>query len=63
MGIEFDEENNFNHSFDRRNTSSASSITNWFIKIGLAKDENSAKTIMSIVAIICFSIAIFFAIK
>jgi len=65
MSVEFNEEKDFNRSYTQNaNRASASSgLTGWIIKKGIAKDESGANTIMIIVMIICFTLAIFFALR
>jgi len=62
MPVEFDEENKFNEGFVRDVTQTGS-IANWLVKNKIARDENGAKKIMLIIAIICFAVAIIFAVK
>lgn len=62
MGLEFNEEKEFNQSFET-GAEPTSVFTNLIIKSKLAKDEKQAKLVMSIITIICFVLAIFFAIK
>jgi hypothetical protein len=65
MSVEFNEENDFNRSYDQsvNRISNSDGLTAWIIKKGWAKNESQANTIMIIVAIICFAVAIFFAIR
>ena len=35
----------------------------WFIKKNLAKDENSAKKLMTIITVMCFAVALYFIFK
>ena len=63
MSLEFDEEKKFNNEYDKLTPNAKQGLTNWLIKIGAAKDENGAKNIMIVVSIICFALAIYFAIK
>jgi len=67
MSVEFNEENNFNSQLyaQSRRTSAAgtSGLTAWIIKNGWAKDESQANAIMIGVTIVCFALAIFFAVK
>lgn len=62
MTVQFSEEENFNQTF-RAQSSSTTGLTAWFIKKGWAKDENAAKNLMTVISIVCFSLAIYFAIK
>ena len=62
MGLEFNEEKEFNQSF-KAGPEPTSIFTKWIIKVKLAKDEKQAKLVMSIITIICFFLAIFFAFK
>ena len=62
MAVQFDEEEKFNAAF-RTQISTPAGLTAWFIKQGWAKDERSAKNIMTIITVICFALAIYFAIK
>ena len=64
MAVQFEEENNFNQVYNAQvRSSNASALTHWIIKQGLAKDESGANIVMIITMIICFSVAIYFAIK
>jgi hypothetical protein len=64
MSVQFEEENNFNESFKRRAASSGSGgITNWLLKNKFAKNEAGANKIMIVATIICFAVAIYFAVK
>ncbi len=60
MAVEFSEEENFKTAYSER-PREASGLTNFIIKIGLAKNESGAKIAMIIIAIICFTLAIYFA--
>ncbi|MFA5934697.1 MAG: hypothetical protein WC827_02330 [Candidatus Paceibacterota bacterium] len=62
MGLEFNEEKEFNKSFET-GPEPTSIFTKWIIKAKLAKDEKQAKLVMSIITIVCFALAIFFALK
>lgn len=62
MGLEFNEENEFNKAFETE-TEHVSVFTTWIIKAKLAKNEKQAKLVMNIITIICFVLAIFFALK
>jgi len=63
MSVEFDEEAKFNNMYNKSLSKPYSGLTKWIIENGLAKDERGAKNIMIIVSIICFSLAIYFALK
>jgi hypothetical protein len=64
MSVQFEEENNFNQSFKNREASSSSGgIIKWLIKNKFAKDEAGANKIMLFTTIVCFAVAIYFAIK
>ncbi len=62
MGLEFNEEKEFNKSFDV-GSEPTSRLTKLIIKMKLAKDDKGAKLAMSIITIICFTLAIFFALN
>jgi len=62
MGLEFNEEKEFNQSFET-GPEPMSILTRWIMKARLAKNEKQAKLIMSIITIICFLLAIYFALK
>ena len=62
MGLEFNEEKEFNKSFETK-AEPTSTLTKWIMKAHLAKDEKQAKLVMSIITIVCFFLAIFFALK
>jgi uncharacterized membrane protein len=62
MGLEFNEEKEFNKSFETREAPT-STLTKWVLATKITKDEKGAKLVMSIVTIVCFLLAIFFAIK
>jgi len=63
--VEFNEEKDFNRSYAQNasRTSASSGLTGWIIKKGIAKDESGANSVMIIVMIICFALAIFFAFR
>ncbi|MFA6430749.1 MAG: hypothetical protein WC229_03750 [Candidatus Paceibacterota bacterium] len=64
MSVQFEEENRFNESFKKRDSSGSSGgITKWLIKNRIVKDEKGANKIMVIVTIICLIIAVYFQIK
>ncbi len=63
MSVEFDEETKFNNTYQNSTSDTVSGLTGWLIEVGVAKDENGAKNIMIAVTIICFVLAIYFAIK
>jgi len=63
MSVEFDEGKDFNKSFNRSISGEKTGLTDWLVKTGIAKDENGAKVIMFIVAILCFALSIFLIIK
>ena len=63
MGVEFEEEKDFNTSYNRSLSGEKTGLTDWLIKVGIAKNESSAKVIMFIVAILCFALSIFLTIK
>ena len=64
MTVQFEEENNFNRLYaEREQRSKSSGLTHWLIKKGFAKNESDANTLMIIIMIISFSLAIFFAIQ
>lgn len=58
MGVQFNEEESLNQAY-QKNTESVSGLTKWFIDKGIAKDEKSAKTSMTIVSLIFFALAIY----
>ena len=64
MSVEFNE-GNFNQSFAQSSGRSSKSIglTAWIIKKGWAKNESQANVIMIVISIICFGLAIFFAVR
>ncbi len=59
MAVEFNQEKEFDQLYEVSNNS-RSGLTNWIIRIGLVKDESGAKTIMIIIAVICFALMIYF---
>jgi hypothetical protein len=59
MPVQFEEEQNFNDSYNKSISKSNSGLTAWIIKKGWAKDEKGANSMMIIVTIICFALAIF----
>jgi hypothetical protein len=63
MGVEFNEENNFNTTYKAASPTPVSGLTKWIIDKGIAKDKKSADNFMIIISIICFAVAIYFAIK
>jgi Na+/alanine symporter len=64
MAVQFSEEEQFNQSYRTNSSSgSVSGLTKWVIEKGIAKDEQGAKNIMAVVAVVCFTLAIYFAIK
>ena len=65
MSVEFNEEKNFNQSYASSSASrgSAAGLTAWIIKKGWAKDTSGANALMIIVMVICFALAIFFAVR
>lgn len=64
MVVEFEEEKMFEKGFNRAsNSQSSGGLTNWMIKKGIAKDESGAKTIMVIITVLCFALAIFLMFK
>jgi hypothetical protein len=63
MSVQFDEEKSFNESFHKSVSGNNSKMAEWLIKKGLAKDENGAKTIMIVLALICFALTIFVIIR
>ena len=63
MTVEFEEESKFNSTYQSSTPDTVSGLTGWLIKVGMAKDENRAKNIMITVIIICFALAIYFAVK
>jgi hypothetical protein len=63
MSVEFDEEIKFNNSYNKSISTSTSGLTEWMIKKGIVKTEKSAKSLMIIVTILCFALAIFIALK
>jgi hypothetical protein len=64
MSIEFDQDNEFMKIYANKNSSSSSGgINNWLVKKGIAKDSKGADMIMIIVSVVCFAIAIYFAVK
>jgi hypothetical protein len=60
MPVQFEEEQNFNKSYDKVVSKKSSGLTDWLIKKGIAKDEKGANSIMIIVMILCFGLTIFF---
>jgi len=57
MNVEFDSNNSINqYKYQPKKFS----LTNLIIKIGLAKDEAGARKLMVIIAIICFTLSIYF---
>ena len=58
MGVEFNENKVADYNYQPQK----GGLTPLFIKMGLAKDESGAKKIMVVIIIICFAIAIYFAI-
>lgn len=65
MTVEFNEENSFDRSYAQKESHSSTSVglTAWIIKRGWAKNESQANTVMIIISIICFGLAIFFAVR
>jgi hypothetical protein len=61
MSVEFNEESGFNKMYDK--SGQTGGLTNWVINKGIAKDEKGAKIILNTITVVCFSLAIFFAIK
>ncbi len=59
MSVQF-EEQDFYQSNARPQGENIGPVTKLFMKIGLVKDERSANIPMMVVAVICFSLAIFF---
>lgn len=59
MPVQFEEEQNFNKSYDKVVSKKPSGLTVWLIKKGIAKDEKGANAIMIIVMILCFALTIF----
>jgi len=57
--VEFDE---FKIDEIRRPQNISTFITNLVIKMGLAKDKNSANVAMIVISIICIAIAVYFII-
>ena len=60
MEVEFNE--NKQTDYYNRPTKN-SGITNMLIKIGLAKDEKNANTVMIVVIIICLAFSVYFLMK
>ena len=60
MSVEFNEDEKFNKVY-RTQQNTTSFFTNFIIKAKLAKSEAGAKKIMSIITIVCFALAIYFA--
>ena len=63
MSVQFEEEQKFNERFNNPSSGSNSGLTGWFIKNGFAKNENGARTVMTIITVLCFAVAIFFMFK
>lgn len=59
MSVEFDEKKPVYYNYQPN--SDIGGVTNFFIKIGLAKNASSANVVMIIVAIICTGLAIYIA--
>ncbi len=57
MNVEFNENRPNNYNLPEQQ----SGLTNFFIKLGLAKDETGAQKVMIIVSIICIALAIYIA--
>jgi hypothetical protein len=62
MSVQFEEENKFNEGFARDVTPSGN-ISKWLIKNKFAKDDKSAQKLMLIITVVCFAVAIYFAVK
>ena len=56
MNVEFNENKPLGYNLPSPKTGG---VTNFFIKIGLAKDEQGAQKVMATVAIIFFALAIY----
>ncbi len=59
MGVEFDENKPVNYDYKLKD----GSLTSFFIRIGWAKDEKGAQTVMIVITIVCFSLSIYFFYK
>ena len=60
MSVQFEEEQNFNNSYNKSvSKSSSGGLTSWIIKNGWAKDEKGANAMMIIIMLLCFALAIF----
>lgn len=59
MAVEFSEEEAFNKSFTA-GPAETSALNKFFIKIGLASNEESSKIVMIVITIICFALAYYF---
>lgn len=62
MSVLFEEENNFNAGFARDVTPSGN-ISKWLIKNKFVKNDAGAQKLMLVITIICFAVAIYFAVK
>jgi hypothetical protein len=54
MSVEFDNNNNFNRSFNQ--SANVPGLTGWIIAKGWAKDEKTAKLYMVIFSLVCYAI-------
>jgi hypothetical protein len=59
MGVEFNENKPVNYNYPAQK----GGLTNLVIKLGLAKDEKGANTVMVIISIIFFIISIYLFLK
>ncbi|MEI6528131.1 MAG: hypothetical protein WCO10_00465 [bacterium] len=59
MSVEFKDTN----PFKQMPKPQSPSIGGWLIKKGFAKDQKGADQLMIIISIVCFAVAIYFAIK
>lgn len=59
MGVEFNENKPLGYGYQQKTNTGG--VTNFFIKLGLAKDEKGANVVMIIVTIVCASLAIYIA--
>jgi hypothetical protein len=57
MNVEFNENKPIDYSMPAK----VGGVTNFFIKLGLAKDEAGANKVMIVVTIICLALAIYIA--